>query len=121
MIKTETQEFKFSPELEKLVDIESLRRELKKVAAIERNQISRRERERLLVRTALSFLPENQRLIVYLRYWENQTLEEIAEMLDLPRQATITVYLLALAYLERELRPYVLNPEFFLRRDAEVA
>ena len=69
--------------LSSMVDEQSLTQDLEAVAAIPNEQISRRERERLFVRKAVSRLPQNPRLIVFLKFWEGEALEEIAQTLNL--------------------------------------
>jgi RNA polymerase sigma factor (sigma-70 family) len=103
------------------VDEESLRRDMKKIAAISNERISRRERERLFVRTAILHLPSNCRLILFLKFWEGETLREIAETVGFSVESVRASYLLALAYLEHDLRPYVLESEFFLRGEPAIA
>lgn len=104
--------------LSSLVNEEALSRDLAEVAAIPQEQISRRERERLLVRKAVSRLPQNPRLIVFLKFWEGETMEEIAQTLNMPLEQTRIEYVIALSYLEKVLKPYVLEPGFFMRGNA---
>lgn len=103
--------------LAKEVNKENLRRELESVANIPNCEISRRERERLFVRKAIAFLPQNPRLILYLSFWENEKIWEIAETLDLSIGQVRKDYLIGLAYLERELSPYILSNRFFLKEN----
>lgn len=103
--------------LTSLVDEEALSKELQAVAAIPNECISRRERERLLVRKALVLLPQNTRLIVFLKFWERESLEEIARTLRLTVEQARMEYIIALSYLEKVLRPYVLRPEFFMKEN----
>ncbi len=101
--------------LSSMVDEQSLARDLEAVAAIPNEQISRRERERLFVRKAVSRLPQNPRLIVFLKFWEGEALEEIARTLNLSMEQTRAEYVIALSYLEKVLKPYVLEPSFFTK------
>lgn len=101
-----------------LVDEEALTRDLEAVAAIPQEQITRRERERLLVRKAVTRLPQNTRLIVFLKFWEEETMEEIAQTLNMPPEKARVEYVTALSYLEKVLKPYVLEPSFFMRGNA---
>lgn len=100
------------------VDEKALGRELEAVAAIPQGEISRRERERLLVRKAVMRLPQNARVILFLKFWEGDTLEEIAGLLALPLEQARIEYVSALSYLEKVLKPYVLEPSFFMRGNA---
>jgi DNA-directed RNA polymerase specialized sigma24 family protein len=102
-------------ELGALVNEEELDESLKVIAAIQNNDISRSERERLLVRTAVSYLPNCCRIVVYLKFWEGQTLDEIAHDLDIPLGEVRSSYLIALTYLEEVLSPYVLNRDLFMK------
>ncbi len=97
------------------VNEEALTRELAEIAAIPQEKISRRERERLLVRKAVARLPENPRLIVFLKFWEGETMDEIAKTLSLPLEEARIEYVTALSYLEKVLKPFVLEPSFFMR------
>jgi DNA-directed RNA polymerase specialized sigma24 family protein len=106
--------------LGKQVDQGRMRETLKSVAAIQSSEISRRERERLLVRKAISFLPSNCRLVLYLKYWESLTLDEIAFTTGLLLWEVRQLYVASLGYLERELRPYLTEVDFFLRRGVTV-
>ncbi|MBX3034581.1 MAG: hypothetical protein KF865_11710 [Bdellovibrionaceae bacterium] len=106
--------------LSSVVNETALNRDLDAVAAIPAEQISRRERERLLVRKAISHLPQNMRLIVFLKFWEGEMLEEIAASLGLSLDRARSEYVTALSYLEKVLKPYVLEPSFFTKADAEV-
>src|SRR5258708_4215143 len=100
----------------KLVDEEDLTRELNAVAESQEHAMSRAERERLLVRKAVSYLPDCCRVVVYLKFWEGQTLDEIAHDTGLSLREVRRSYLIALTYLEEVLRPYVLNSDFFMGR-----
>lgn len=104
--------------LTKQVDVQRLRKELEEVAEIKNEKITRRERERLLVRKAVSFLPQESRLTLYLKFWEGETLEDIAEILRVSVSTVQINYLAGLSFLERELKPYILESKFFLRADA---
>lgn len=101
--------------LAKEVNEQALKRDLDAVAAIPKNAISRRERERLLVRKAIAHLPQNSRLIVFFRFWEGAAIGEIAETMNLSRDAVRITYLIALSYLERQLAPYILESCFFTK------
>lgn len=103
------------------VDEESLRRDLRNVAAVQNGEISRRERERLFVRIAISYLPSNCRLILFLKFWEGEALSEISETLGYSVESVRVSYLSALAYLEHELRPYILESKFFLKEESAIA
>lgn len=105
--------------LSSAVNEAALKRDLEAVAAISVDRISRRERERLLVRKAVSHLPQSMRLIVFLKFWEGEMLEEIAKTMALPLERARAEYITALSYLERVLKPYVLEPSFFTKGDAE--
>lgn len=107
-------------QLANLVNEEALNRDLAEVAAIPQEQISRRERERLLVRRAVARLPQNSRLIVFLKFWEGEMLEDIAKTLKLSVEQTRIEYIVALSYLEKVLKPYVLEPSFFMKGNAGV-
>lgn len=102
-------------QLSSIVNETALRHDLEAVAAIPNEQISRRERERLFVRKAIFHLPQNMRLIVFLKFWEGEMLEEIAHTMGLPLERARTEYVTALSYLEKVLRPYVLDPVFFMK------
>ena len=107
--------------LASIMDEQALTRDLEAVAAIPNEQILKRERERLFVRKAVSRLPQNLRLIVFLKFWEGEALEEIAQTLDQSKEKTRAEYILALSYLEKVLKPYVLEPNFFTKgNDAAV-
>ncbi len=95
-------------------DLQKLRSELEHVSAIQNEKISRKERECLFVRKAVSFLPDNYRLIFYLKFWEDSSLEEIADTLSISIGVVRTNYLVGLKFLERELSPYMLESKFFL-------
>lgn len=98
-----------------------LRRELKQIAEIPPEKISRRERERLLVRRAISYLPSNCRIILFLKFWERETFSEIADVVGFSVESVRVSYLVSLRYLERELSPYVLEPKFFMRQETLTA
>lgn len=106
--------------LSSVVDEKALIQELETVVAIPKEKITRRERERLLVRTAIVRLPQNARLIVFLKFWEGETMEEIAKMLSITAEEARVEYIVALSYLEQVLKPYVLEPNFFMRVNARV-
>lgn len=104
--------------LSSVVDESALSRNLQEVAAIPNEKISRRERERLFVRKAVSYLPQNLRLIVFLKFWEGEDIEEIAKMLNLSVGQVRGEYLVALSYLEKALKPYILEADFFTKGNA---
>lgn len=106
-------------QLSSVVNEAALKRDLDAVAAIPVDRISRRERERLLVRKAVFHLPQSMRLVMFLKFWEGEMLEEIAKNLDLPLERVQAEYGIALSYLERMLKPYILNPSFFVKADAK--
>ncbi len=106
-------------QLVSVVNEAALKRDLEAVAEIPIEQISRRERERLMVRKAVSYLPQDMRLIVFMKFWEGEMMEEIAKTLDLSLEHTRTKYLTALSYLERVLKPYILETSFFTKVDIE--
>jgi RNA polymerase sigma-70 factor, ECF subfamily len=54
---------------------------------------------------ALGDLPEEQRAIVHLKLWEDLTFEEIAELLDIPRNTAASRYRYGLDKLRERLRP----------------
>lgn len=104
--------------LSSTVDESALSRDLQAVAAIQNEQISRRERERLFVRKAISYLPQNLRLIVFLKFWEGEDIEEIAKTMNLPIGQVRGEYLVALSYLEKALKPFILEANFFTKGNA---
>lgn len=106
--------------LSSLVNEEALTRDLEIIAAIPQERITRRERERLLVRVAVARLPQNPRLIVFLKFWEGEEMEEIAKILNLPLEHARSEYITALSYLEKMLKPYVLESSFFMKESAGV-
>ena len=57
------------------------------------------------VSCALAALPEEQRAVVHLKIWENQTFAEIAETLGIPANTAASRYRYALDKLEGLLRP----------------
>jgi RNA polymerase sigma-70 factor (ECF subfamily) len=57
------------------------------------------------VSSALAALPEEQRAVVHLKIWEEQTFAEIAEALDIPANTAASRYRYALDKLEGLLRP----------------
>jgi RNA polymerase sigma-70 factor (ECF subfamily) len=57
------------------------------------------------VSTALSILPEEQRAVVHLKIWEEQTFGEIAETLGIPANTAASRYRYALDKLDALLRP----------------
>jgi RNA polymerase sigma-70 factor (ECF subfamily) len=57
------------------------------------------------VSVALAGLPEEQRAVVHLKIWEDQTFAEIAETLDIPANTAASRYRYALDKLEALLRP----------------
>jgi RNA polymerase sigma factor (sigma-70 family) len=57
------------------------------------------------VSTAISVLPEEQRAVVHLKIWEDQTFAEIAETLGIPANTAASRYRYALDKLEGLLRP----------------
>lgn len=85
------------------------------IAAIGKTQISKKEREKLFVHTALSYLPTRARTILFLKFWQDSTFDEISQTLNLPKKLVRVLFFLSLTYLERELRPYVAEPEMFVR------
>ena len=95
----------------------AMRRDLDTIASMPNGAISRRERERLLVRKAVAHLPQDSRLIVFMKFWEGETIGEIAEMMNLTFDSVRVTLLIALAYLEKQLAPYVLDPDFFTKGD----
>lgn len=97
------------------VDHVGMRKKLMTIAAIGESQIARKEREKLFVHTALSYLPARARTILFLKFWQDHTFYEIAEILGLPMRLVRVVFFLSLMYLERELRPYVVEPEMFIK------
>ena len=101
--------------LSSLVDEVALIRDLEAVAEIPQNKITRRERERLLVRKAVARLPQNPRLIVFLKFWEGEAMEEIAQTLNISVDEVRVEYITALYYLEKVLKPYVLESSFFMK------
>lgn len=103
--------------IEKQIDCKALRRELKIVASINNNHISREEREKLIVRKAVSHLPTVSRIVIFLRFWENQSLSEIAEVVALSTQEVREIYLTSIKYLEKELSPYFLKNDFFMSKE----
>ena len=107
--------------MKKETDLQELRSELESVAAIQNEKISRSERECLFVRKAVSFLPENYRLTFYLKFWENNSLEEIADILCVSIGVVRTNYLVGLRFLEQELGPYLRENRFFLRSEQQRA
>jgi RNA polymerase sigma-70 factor (ECF subfamily) len=54
---------------------------------------------------ALAALPEEQRAVVHLKIWEDQTFAEIAETLGIPANTAASRYRYALDKLEGLLRP----------------
>ncbi len=104
--------------LSSMVNESSLARDLQAVGSIPNEQISRRERERLFVRKAISYLPLNLRLIVFLKFWEGEDIEEIAKTMNLPIGQVRCEYLVALSYLEKALKPYILEANFFTKGKA---
>ncbi|MGE3263160.1 MAG: RNA polymerase sigma factor [Bacteriovoracia bacterium] len=97
------------------VDHVGMRKKLATIATIGESQISRVERERLFVHTALSYLPTRARTILFLRFWQDSSFCEIADALNLPMRLVRVLFFLSLTYLERELRPYIIEPEDFIR------
>lgn len=93
---------------------DKLKQDLEQVAALPKNAITRRERERLFVRRAISHLPQNTRMIVFLKFWEGETIGEISHTLKLPFEQVRCEYIAALSYLERMLKPYILDSSFFM-------
>jgi RNA polymerase sigma-70 factor (ECF subfamily) len=57
------------------------------------------------VSTAISVLPEEQRAVVHLKIWEEQTFAEIAETLGIPANTAASRYRYALDKLDGLLRP----------------
>ena len=96
------------------VDEVALRRELKQIAEIDNQFIERRERERLMVRKTISYLPTNCRILLFLKFWEGQSLSEISRTIAIDFEDVRRLFLVSLAYLERELGPYMTNDEFFI-------
>lgn len=101
--------------LSSTVDESALSRDLQAVASIPNEQISRRERERLFVRKAIAHMPQNLRLIVFLKFWEGEDIEEIAKTMNLPTGQVRGEYLVALSYLEKVLKPFILEASFFTK------
>lgn len=97
------------------IDQLSLRKKLVTIATIGESRISRKEREKLFVHTALSYLPTRARTILFLKFWQDSTFDEIGQALNLPKKLVRVLFFLSLTYLERELRPYVAEPEMFVR------
>lgn len=97
------------------VDEVALTRELIEVASIPNEEISRRERERLFVRKAVARLPQLARILIFLKFWEGETLEQIAQTLNWSVEQTRSEYVVALMYLEKVLKPHLLESDFFLR------
>src|SRR5262245_15780428 len=54
---------------------------------------------------ALGDLPADQRAVVYLKLWENQTFEAIAQTLDIPLNTAASRFRYGLDKLRRRLRP----------------
>lgn len=97
------------------VDHVGMRKKLMTIAGLGESQISRQEREKLFVHTALSYLPTKARTILFLKFWEDRTFCEISEALNLPMRLVRVLFFLSLTYLDRELRPYVVDPEVFIK------
>lgn len=97
------------------VDHVGMRKKLMTIAAIGESQIARKEREKLFVHTALSYLPARARTIIFLKFWNDHTFDEISDILGLPMKLVRVLFFLSLTYLERELRPYVVESEVFLK------
>jgi len=57
------------------------------------------------VSSALAALPEEQRAVVHLKIWEDQTFAEIADTLNIPANTAASRYRYALDKLEALLRP----------------
>jgi len=55
--------------------------------------------------TALAELPEDQRAVVHLKLWENQTFEQIAAALDIPPNTAASRYRYGIDKLRARLRP----------------
>ncbi len=108
-------------EIARQVNEFELRRELNRIAEIPIAKISRRERERLIVRKAISHLPSNCRMILFLKFWEGETFSEIAAAIGFSVESVRVSYVLALGYLERELSPYILEAKYFMRQDISTA
>ena len=97
------------------VDHVGMRKKLMTIAAIGESQMSKKEREKLFVNVALTYLPARARTILFLKYWQDHTFYEISEALNLPMKLVRVLFFLSLTYLEKELRPYVMEPELFIK------
>lgn len=98
----------------KQVDHVGMRKKLIAIAAIGENQMSDKERERLFVNVALSYLPARARTILFLKFWHDHTFYEISDIIGLPMRLVRILFFLSLTYLERELRPYVVESKIFI-------
>jgi DNA-directed RNA polymerase specialized sigma24 family protein len=105
----------------KEVDHVGLRKKLMAISAIGEDLMPAKKRERMFVRTAVSYLPAQARTVLYLKFWEEQSLHEIGQVLGLTLKLVHALVCLALAYLERELRPYVVNSKIVIGAYAKVS
>lgn len=103
------------------VDHVGLRKKLVTISAIGEACISTKKKERMFVQTAVSYLPAQARIALYLKFWEDQSSHEIARVLGLTLKLVHALVCLSLAYLERELKPYVMNSTTLVRAYAKVS
>ena len=105
----------------KEVDYVGLRKKLVTISVICGTCVSAKKKERMFVQTAVSYLPTQARLALYLKFWEEQSSHEIARVLGLTLKLVHALVCLSLAYLERELKPYVMNSTTVVRSYAKVS
>jgi RNA polymerase sigma factor (sigma-70 family) len=97
------------------IDRVGLRKKMATIAAIGQTNITSRAREKMFLHAALSYLPARERTLLHLRFWQDYSFLEVAEILGLPKDFVQSIFLLSLTFLERELRPYVMKSEEYVR------